>query len=345
MNGSHIKSWALSSSLTLQALPVLGDVMLGGYLPGDGWNTTNITAWNQNVATDAAFINFFSNFSHRWDWHLKYQSSNIANQGAVPLISWMPVDGSRTNTNILPEIIRGDWDTYLTSWALGLQSWLTNRTEENPRVMIRFGHEFNGNWYSFGNDPSNFVAAWQYIHNLFDIYGLNQYIEWIWCVNNISVDQVNDITQYYPGGTYVDWTGIDGYNWGSNYLWSQWKSFEQVFANMYLMLTRHYPEKPIFLAEVSSTNAADYPNPLRGQDGDDSDYNNDTNQWMENMMAELPLHFPAIRAVSLFNVNKELGWALYGTTHQGISSQGLSGFNNGIISNNSYFTSNFLSTK
>lgn len=345
MKGFNPKAMVLTAGLLLGSTTSFGDVMLGGYVPGDGWSTTNITTWNQNSATDAAFINFFSNFSHRWDWHLKHQSNNIANQGAVPLISWMPIDGSRTSTNILGEIINGDWDTYLTSWALGLQSWLNNRTEEDPRVMIRFGHEFNGNWYAYSDDPTQFVAAWQYIHDLFDVYGLNSSIEWIWCPNNVNVDSVNDITQYYPGDNYVDWTGIDGYNWGSNYSWSQWKTFEDVFANIYLTLTSNYPTKPILLAEVSSTNPDDIPSASWGQDGNNDDAGNDTNLWMQNMMDELPLHFPAVRAVSVFNVNKELGWALYGTTSQGITSSGLSGFNTGIQSHGTYYTSDFITTK
>lgn len=343
MEGLLTKSLALG--LLLHSAPTFSDVMIGGYIPSDGWNVTNIATWNQNIATESAFINFFSNFSHRWDWHLKHQANNIANQGAVPLISWMPIDSSRTNTNILGEIAAGNWDTYLNTWAAGLQSWLDSRSEENPRVMIRFGHEFNGTWYSYGDDPARFVTAWQYIHDLFETYGLNQSIEWVWCANNVDVDSINDVTQYYPGNDYVDWTSIDGYNWGSNYSWSQWKTFEDVFANMYLDLTSNYPDKPILLAEVSSANHADLPNIAWGQDGDDSDNGNDTNAWIENMMEELPLHFPAVRAVSIFNVNKELGWAFYGTTNQGVTSIGLSGFNSGINNNPNYFTTDFISTK
>ena len=32
---------------------------------------------------------------------------------------------------------------------------------------------------------------------------------------------------YYPGDEYVDWTGVDGYNWGVRN--GGWQSFEQVF--------------------------------------------------------------------------------------------------------------------
>lgn len=317
----------------------ISDTMVGAYLPYDGWSVTQMATFNQNSNKQAAFINLFSTFSHKWHTHLKYQSNNIASVGATPMISWMPIDNSRSSTNILPEIVNGDWDSYLTQWAAGLQSWI-NTQPTGASIMIRFGHEFNGNWYSYGDDPSNFVAAWQYIHDFLELEGVNDYIQWVWCANYVSVDSHNDITLYYPGNTYVDWTGLDGYNWGSNYSFTQWKSFENVFANSYLTLVNNYPSKPIMIAEVGSTEEADTPRTSWGQDGDNSDVNESKALWVQNMLLTIPSTFPAIRALCLFNYNKELGWSLYETTSQGVVNTGLTEWNNEII--DSHYTSTLI---
>lgn len=328
---------------TLASMPAKSDVvMLGAYIPYDGWSVAKISEFNNQSNKDLAFVNFFSSFSHRWDWHIKHQANNIFSQNAIPMISWMPVDTSRKNINILSEITQGQWDAYLTSWGNGLKAWIDSKpASSNASVMIRFGHEFNGNWYSYGDDPVNFVAAWQYIHGLFEGLSINQYIQWIWCPNYISVDSYNDFTVYYPGNNYVDWTGLDGYNWGSNYSFSSWKSFADTFSNGYNTLVNNYPLKPIIIGEVGSTEPLDTPRPSLGQTGDNSDINESKALWIQNMLVELPQSFPAVRAISLFNINKELGWSLYGTTSQNVTNTGLNEWNTGIASN--YYTSDFIS--
>lgn len=317
------------------------DVMIGAYVPYDGWSSTQIQLFKDESNKDPAFINLFSTFSHRWDWHLQHQSNNIFNKGARPMISFMPVDTSRSGVNILTEITAGTWDTYLTSWANGLITWVNSKAGQGgTSVMIRFGHEFNGNWYSYGNDPVNFVLAWQHIHDLFDTLGANDHIQWVWAANYVDVDDWDDMTLYYPGDAYVDWTGLDGYNWGSNYSFSTWKSFSNVFASSYNLLVTNYPDKPIMLAEVSSANPGDTPRASYGQDGDNSDSAEDKDVWVTDMLTDLPVSFPAVRAICLFNYNKELGWSLYGVTSQGVANTGITGWNSLI--NDPYYTSTFL---
>lgn len=90
--------------------PVTAQLMLGAYLPGDGWRVEEITRFNNASDKDLAFVTLFSAFSHNWREHLKWQTSNIYNNGAIPLISWMPVDLADRERNLLPEIAAGQWD-------------------------------------------------------------------------------------------------------------------------------------------------------------------------------------------------------------------------------------------
>lgn len=311
-------------------------VMLGAFVPGNGWNQENITTLNDQLHKKLSFITLFSAFTEDWD-QLYWQTSKVVDAGMVPMISWMPIDQTRKEVNILPEISAGLWDDYITEWSRRFMEWRNAYAEgAKPVIMLRFGHEFNGNWYSYSDAPEAYQAAYRHVHALLQQQGVNEYIEWVWCANNLNIDTINDITRYYPGGDYVDWTSIDGYNWGSNYQWTNWESFTEVYADAYRTLVTHYPDKPVLIAEYGSAEPADVPDPLWGQNGDNSDINENKDAWVHDMLVILEEQFPAIRAVSLFNINKELGWSI---TDAG--NTGLTGMNLGLA--NSYFVSEYIS--
>lgn len=311
------------------------DVMLGAYVPGDGFSRQDIEDFNAVVPKPLSFINLFSSFSHDWD-HLYWQSTNIVSEGAMPLISWMPVDLDNPDANILAEIALGQRDAYIDVWGAKLLAWVAQYPlEEQPKILLRFGHEFNGNWYPYGNSPVFFTAAWQHIHDRFEAAGVNQIVEWVWSANNVSVDDFDNITVYYPGSDYVDWTSIDGYNFGSNYTWTDWESFEETYADTYLTLVNNYPEKPILIAEIGSAEETDIPDTSWGQYGDNTDATESKSGWIEDMLFQLEDSFSAVRAVAWFNTNKELGWSV---TNE--ANTGLSAYIAGVASN--YFTSEFL---
>lgn len=326
----------LGCSLSLFASSANAEVMLGAFVPGNGWDQQNIVSLNEQLTKQLSFVNLFSAFSEDWD-QLYWQASAAADLGMTPMISWMPVDQSRPEENILPEIELGLWDQYIDEWSQRFLAWRDTYQEgAKPTLLMRFGHEFNGNWYSYGDSPDWYVAVYQHIHDRFEVQGVNEYIEWVWSVNNISVDSYNDITRYYPGDDYVDWTSIDGYNWGSNYSWTNWENFTAVYADSYNTLVSNYPEKPILIAEVGSAEPLDNPDPAWGQNGDDSDMNEDKDLWNRDMTLALENTFPAIRALCFFNVNKELSWSLIEQNNTG-----LNGLNSGVASG--YFVSEFIS--
>ncbi len=331
---TKILATALAAALSLSTT-AKAEVMTGAFVPGNAWNQQAIADFNANLPKSMAFINVFSSFSASWD-HLYWQSSKIVNEGMTPMISWMPVDLSRNNDNLLPEIALGSWDSYIDLWGTKLIAWVNSYPEANrPSVLLRFGHEFNGTWYPYGNSPSWYIAAWQHIHDRFELAGVNDHVEWVWSANNVNVDSVNDMTQYYPGDSYVDWTSIDGYNWGANFSWSSWDSFNDVFSAAYSTLVTNYPDKPVLIAETGSAEPHDIPDPSWGQNGDNSDAGEDKDVWTADMMSSIENDFPAIRALALFNINKELDWSLSES-----GNTGLQGYIGGMLS--SHFTSDFL---
>jgi hypothetical protein len=70
----------------------------------------------------------------------------------------------------------------------------------------------NGDEAWSGNDAPLYVSAYRHIHDLFVAAGATNVV-WAWCPNVTAVHGGNRNTlDYYPGDSYVDWTGVDGYN-------------------------------------------------------------------------------------------------------------------------------------
>ena len=313
--------------------------MIGAYVPGDAWNVQEIAKINAASDKNLAFVTIFSAFSHDWKNQLQWQASNIYNNAAVPLITWMPVDTENKSADLLPEIVKGQWDGYIDNWIDGLLSWVDSYPgHKKPIVMLRFGHEFNGNWYPYSGRPALFVEAWKRIHDRFSAKNANDYVEWIWSANHIDFDDHKDMTLYYPGNAYVDWTSLDGYNWGTNHAWTEWDSFEDLFASAYHTLITHYPDKPILIAEYSTAEPADLPSADWMQYGNNNDNSEDKSVWFHDTLKIIEQRYPAIRGLGLFNINKELSWSVTEPHNTGID-----GYNLGLASN--YYTSSFLGAR
>ena len=83
------------------------------------------------------------------------------------LLTWEPWawgSGTSQPAYSLDRITAGDFDSYLRQWGQALADW-------GHPVMLRFGHEMNGNWYPWseqlnGNGPGDYVAAWRHIHDV-----------------------------------------------------------------------------------------------------------------------------------------------------------------------------------
>lgn len=303
---------------------IANHTLIGAYLDQDGWDTDTIDQFNQRLTQPLSIINVFSNFDMDWQY-LKHQSDNIVSRRAIPMISWMPVTGERPDDSLLREIATGNWDNYIDEWINGFRLWLTSYPQgQRPTIMIRFAHEFNSDWFPWSNQPERLISAWRHIHKRFVRAGLAGHVEWVWNVNNVDVDDHNDFSVYYPGDDVVDWVSIDGYNWGSNYHYSHWKSFDETFSQAYTKLVTDFPDKPVMIAEVSSAEPADLPNEAMGQLGDDSDAYENKAAWVSDMLVSVEHHYPAIKALLWFNSNKELSWAL-----DAAHNTGLAAFNDG----------------
>ncbi|CAA6818777.1 MAG: Unknown protein [uncultured Thiotrichaceae bacterium] len=310
---------ALSLSCLLVSTYSQAKSSLGAYVDHDAWSLTTIDQFNADTARDVSTINVFSTFDHDWN-NLTVQASNIVSRNAVPMISWMPYSSQNSESNVLLEIVDGQWDDYIASWIADFKGWQESYEGDNkPSILLRFAHEFNGNWYAWGNQPENLKAAWQYLHTKFTEAEVNDSVGWVWCANNVDVDDHSDVIKYYPGNDRVDWLSIDGYNWGSNYSFTSWKSFDETFSQQYVKMVTAIPNKPLMLAEVSSAEGHDLPDTNWGQNGDDNDANESKEAWIADMLQSIQTSYPAIKSIVWFNTNKELSWALNQAGNTGIT--------------------------
>jgi beta-mannanase len=149
------------------------------------------------------------------------------------------------------------------------------------RVLIRFAHEMNARWMPWpwlNQPPADYIAAWKRIVSRFRNLGATN-AEWVWSPNVIS-DSAEDFSPWYPGDAYVDWTALDGYNWGS--VENVWYTFREVFQNSIGVITALSP-RGIIITETGCHS--------RGP------YNESKGYWYKQMAAELKQNYPRVQGL------------------------------------------------
>ena len=87
-------------------------------------------------------------------------------------------------------IAEGKYDGYLSTYADSVAKF-------GHPIIIGFGHEMNGNWYSWGRNhvrASIWVAAWRHVVTVFrHQHAVNAH--WLWTVAHAATG----LRQYWPG--------------------------------------------------------------------------------------------------------------------------------------------------
>ena len=152
--------------------------------------------------------------------------------GAVPMIDMNPYGVS------MRYIAAGRSDGYLRAFALAVRSY-------GYPVVISFAHEMNGNWYPWGwtrASPTEWIKAWRHVVTLFRRYGADN-VAWLWSVNGVTTGE-GPIHNWWPGGSYVTWVGMDAY----------YTQPTQDFASLFgptIAAIRKITHKPLLIAETA----------------------------------------------------------------------------------------------
>lgn len=162
--------------------------------------------------------------------------------GGELLIQWDPMHTS------LRQIADGGRDRYVIRFARQV------RQAQVP-IVLSFGHEMNGNWYSWGyghTTPRTFVAAWRHLHDLFAKAGARN-VTWCWDVNHWDPALAGHAANYaigsarswWPGARYVNWIGLDAY------YETPGDTFRSLFESSLRALHEIAP-KPVLIAETAA---------------------------------------------------------------------------------------------
>jgi hypothetical protein len=181
---------------------------------------------------------------------------NVRSYGAVPIFSWNSTSSPPSVDQpafSLSNLIGGTYDAYIREFALKAREW-------GHPFFLRFNWEMNGFWFPWsegvnGNQPGEYVAAWRHVHDIFASVGATN-VTWIWCPNVDLLGYLTPLQGLYPGDSYVDWTGLDGFNWGNRRGSPGWQTFNQVYHRTYKEIVKQIaPGKPMMISELGSSDA------------------------------------------------------------------------------------------
>jgi hypothetical protein len=198
--------------------------------------------------------------------------ATVGDKGKILLVFWEPsVDCS--------SIVSGAYDSYMAKFASDASSY-------SGKVILAPLHEMNGDWSIWDgqhNTAVQVVNAWKYMRRFFT----SDNVKFGWDVNNVSVPNVasNQIGNYYPGGDYVDYVGVDGFNFG--YPWQTW---DQVFPSALMSQLRSYG-KPVYIFSTASMQGTQKA------------------QWIYDLGAGAQKY--GLSGWVWFNINKERNWLVW----------------------------------
>lgn len=255
-------------------------ISLGIYRPELPYHYDKIVEVEDSLNTKFRVISYYQAWGDGDEHQFNLEVvRNIAKGDYVPMITWEPwvvafnkykdvkVDSSLTL------ISKGEFDYYIKSWAKGIVSY-------GKPIFLRLGHEMTNPWYSwsntYGNTPEIFIEMWKHVYDIFQQEGASN-VAFVW-----SPYTAND-SLYYPGQDYVDWIGIDVFNYGSlseTGVWLDFYSITKLYYDKYKLMN-----KPIMIAEVGC-----------------SEYGGNKNMWYRDMFHTLAVNnFPLIKLLVIFD--------------------------------------------
>jgi hypothetical protein len=312
----------LSAVLAPGAVSAAGDpsIYWGAYIQGAPFNSSLIDTFQATTGKHMSIVTW----GEPWVMNGEFQAfqtttfQSVRDRGALPMLTWgsWELGKGETQPNFqLADIASGKYDSFIRQWATDARAW-------GQPLFLRMDHEMNGWWYPWneqlnGNAPGDYVRMWRHVHDIFTSVGANN-VTWVWCPNIVS-PRSTPTAEVYPGSSYVDWTCMDGYNWGTDKD-NSWQTFTEVVSgsakygghNTYEELLSVAPDKPIMIGEIGA-----------------SEHGGSKSAWIKDMLStQLPTQFPAIKAIiwNEWNSNPITSWEIES------SSAATSAFKAGIAS-------------
>jgi hypothetical protein len=248
--------WLAPGLRNVDSLKSIKGILLGAYDNRADISLQPIVDLEDSLKTTFPLIQVYTAWGSKREQKFPIEKvRSISALGSIPVITWEPwlndfTEGENAdlnaaqdpNKNGLKRIVAGKYDNYLRQWASAARN-------SGVTILLRLGHEMNDPYrYPWGpqnNEPSDFIAAWKHVVELFRHEKANN-IVWVWAPHLAY----GEFDAFYPGPEWVGWTGTGTLNYGTVAPWSQWWTFEEIFG-------KHYPSleafnKPILISEFGS---------------------------------------------------------------------------------------------
>jgi hypothetical protein len=203
--------------------------VVGVYAPGAPGSWSPVTEFTDATGVRPRIVVYYS------AWNNPFSTSfaeTAWDHDAYVLVQLQPGGVS------LASIAAGDSDAYLRSYADDVVAF-------GHPVILCFGHEMNGTWYSWGEghtSPATFVAAWRHVVWMFRAAGAAN-VSWLWTVNSVN-GAASSLSRWWPGTKWVDWIGVDGYYFRAT------DTFGSVFGSTIAEI-RTLSRAPLLIAETA----------------------------------------------------------------------------------------------
>jgi mannan endo-1,4-beta-mannosidase len=282
-------------------------VAIGVYMPRALDDAKVMNGLKASLGRSPDYVTWYETWSNGNfnEGHRRYLRT-VDEHNLTAVISWDPYDpkGHAVNQSQykLSNIYGGNFNGYIDSWAEGLADY-------GEPVFLNFAHEMNGDWFPWGvgvngNSKTDFVQAWRHIHERFRRAGANN-VRWVWMPNKVYDAIPASLQDVYPGDNYVDWFGMNGYNWGTSVYWescpcqSKWESFSKVFDETYRQLS-DIGNQPIMIGETASSDKSGKNKGKKGRKKGKKGKKK-ANWIRQAMLSALPNSYPNVRAFTWFN--------------------------------------------
>ena len=201
----------------------------------------NVASFAKHTGHSPQIVEFYNPFLAPFAAH---QAQKVINGGRIPLI--------QLNLYKVTEakIAAGVYDHHLKQYATDVRNF-------GCVIVLSLGHEMNGWWYPWGSKtgttPAEFIAAWKHVHDVFAKQHADNVI-WSWDPTHQYKSPApgkvaTPASEWYPGPSYVDWIGLDGYlNYDIN---GHPQNFKEIFDYQLKDIRRVAPHKLIYLAETA----------------------------------------------------------------------------------------------
>jgi len=275
--------------------------LLTASLPAKAAPRFEVNIFYPGAAYDTSLINNFENelsvqfTSAKWyqDWGTTFDpavAQRFSAAGLIPELTWEPqVGGTGVSYDA---VVSGTYDAYINETATAIKNL-------GFPIRVSLAPEMNTDWTPWGigkqgNNRDNHKLFWRHVVQKFRDIGANN-VKWIWSANVRPWNAgalYGSYAEIFPGSDYVDYMGLDGYNWGTSQSWSSWQTFSEVFGSSYSELAG-VSGRDILIMEMASTEVG-----------------GSKAAWIADLFSQLKNGYSRIAGFTWFHINKETDWRI-----------------------------------